>query len=413
MTAPHIGSLFTGTGALDMAVQNVFGGDIAWHCQYDPDDKHQFAAHLLAHRWHGVPNLGDITTVDFTHVEPIDILTGGFPCQDVSLAGRRAGLRAGTRSGLWSHFARAIAELRPQLVVIENTRGLLSAPADSDMEPCAWCLGDTEGEPPLRALGAVLADLAELGLDAEWIGLPASSIGAPHERWREFLLAWPSDTQGPGLEVGREGRSARLGQVAADADHVGGHRAGACGARRHEPADHDQPAADTDGWRREGHPQRDSRKEAGQPERAPGLDAVGRGVRREGVGHDVASDSSRLGRGEGGAEPARLSGRSDSPLGSAPDWGQFEPAIRHWEHVLGRPAPRPVDDRGRLAPDLPEWMMGLPAGHITAVPPVPGMTAAQLRNAQLKAAGNGVVPQQAEAALRLLLARATAHQQAA
>lgn len=223
-TTPRIGSLFTGTGALDMAVQQVLGGEVAWHCQYDPDDEHQFAAHLLRHWWPGVPNLGDITAVDFTQVEPVDILTGGFPCQDVSLAGRRTGLRAGTRSGLWSHFARAIEELRPRLVVIENTRGLLSAPADSDMEPCPWCLGDTGGEPPLRALGAVLADLAELGLDAEWVGLPASSIGAPHERWREFVLAWPADAQGPGLEVGREGRAARVRAVAEDSDVAAGHQ---------------------------------------------------------------------------------------------------------------------------------------------------------------------------------------------
>lgn len=109
---------------------------------------------------------------------------------------------------------------------------------------------------------------------------------------------------------------------------------------------------------------------------------------------------------KGGAEPAGLVGGSDAPVGGSPDWGQYEPAILRWEHYLGRPAPRPVDDRGRLAPEFPEWMMGYPTGHITGVPAAPGMTASQLRNARLKAAGNGVVIDQAEAALRLLLARA-------
>ncbi len=262
---------------------------------------------------------------------------------------------------LWTArtLARAIRELQPQLVIIENTRGLLSAPAHSDVEPCPWCLGDPEDEPHLRALGAVLGDLAELRLDAEWIGLPASDVGAPHERWREFVLAWPADTPRPRLEDQREGRPGRGPAASADADYLGGNGPGSCGAGRHEPADDDLSAAHA-------------------------------------AGH---------GRREGGAEPARLGGRSDTAVGGAPAWGAYEGAIRRWEHVLGRPAPRPVDDRGRLAPDLPEWMMGYPAGHITAVPPAPGMTPSQLRNARLKATGNGVVIQQGAAAIRLLLAR--------
>jgi hypothetical protein len=92
--------------------------------------------------------------------------TGGFPCQDVSHAGKRAGLRPDTRTGLWSQMAYAIDQLRPALVVAENVRGLLSAEAHSDLEPCPWCMGDGEGLSPLRALGAVLGDLADLGYDA-------------------------------------------------------------------------------------------------------------------------------------------------------------------------------------------------------------------------------------------------------
>ena len=106
----------------------------------------------------------------------VEVITGGFPCQDVSHAGKRAGLGEGTRTGLWAHMLAAIDTIRPRLVVAENVRGLLSARADSDMEPCPWCLGDPTAS-PLRALGAVLGDLADIGMDARWYGLPISSVG--------------------------------------------------------------------------------------------------------------------------------------------------------------------------------------------------------------------------------------------
>lgn len=201
------GSLFSGYGGLDAGVQSVVGGTTAWFSEFD---KHPHA--ILAHRFPDVPNLGDITEIDFTTVEPVDVLTGGFPCQDVSHAGRRAGLiRDGegrTRSGLWGHMLRAITELRPRLVVAENVRGLLSARADSDVEPCPWCLGDATGEPDMRALGAVLADLADVGYDAAWYGLRAADVGAPHGRFRVFIFAWPA------ADARRDGRweDAGLGQ---------------------------------------------------------------------------------------------------------------------------------------------------------------------------------------------------------
>src|SRR5699024_5104408 len=119
--------------------------------------------------------------------------TGGFPCQDVSHAGKRAGLGAGTRTGLWANMLQAIDTLRPRLVVAENVRGLLSARADSDVEPCPWCMGDDLSGGPMRALGAVLADLADIGYDAAWTGLRAADVGAPHGRFRVFILAWPAE----------------------------------------------------------------------------------------------------------------------------------------------------------------------------------------------------------------------------
>jgi DNA (cytosine-5)-methyltransferase 1 len=182
------GSMFSGVAGLDLAVAQVLDTEPVWFCDNDPA-----ATTVLAHRFPQVPNLGDITTVDWASVAPVDVLTGGFPCQDLSAAGRRAGLAAGTRSGLWSHMATAIHHLRPRLVVIENVRGLFSACADSRMGRCPRCVGGPgPHRPVLRGLGRVLGDLANLGYDAVWHGLPAADVGAPHERFRVFIAATPN-----------------------------------------------------------------------------------------------------------------------------------------------------------------------------------------------------------------------------
>lgn len=190
MSEPRIGSLFSGAGGLDLAVEAATGGRTVFHSEIEPA-----ACKVLAARWPGVPNLGDVSLIDWTHVAqatPVDVLCGGFPCQDVSAAGRRAGIREGTRSGLWAHFAEAINVLRPQLVVIENVRGLLNARAHRAMESNETTMGDGDAEPVLRAAGAVFGDLADLGFDAEWTTVTASSVGAPHRRERVFIIAWPA-----------------------------------------------------------------------------------------------------------------------------------------------------------------------------------------------------------------------------
>jgi DNA (cytosine-5)-methyltransferase 1 len=182
-----VGSLFSGYGGLDIAVSQFFDAEVVWHCEWEDAPSKVLQAH-----WPGVPNYRDVSSVNWGSVSPVDILTGGFPCQDVSHAGRRAGLGSGTRSGLWSEFAKAIDVLRPKMVVIENVRGLLSAKAGSDLEYCAGCMGETGGgaNVVLRALGAVLGDLADLGYDAKWCGVRASDVGAPHNRYRIFIYAW-------------------------------------------------------------------------------------------------------------------------------------------------------------------------------------------------------------------------------
>lgn len=187
-----IGSLFSGYGGLDLAVTKLTGAEVAWHCEWE-----SAPSAILEKNFPGVPNFHDVSKVDWANVEPVDILTGGFPCQDLSLAGKRAGMKEGTRSGLWSEFYKAIEIIKPRLVVIENVRGLLSATAHSDLEQCAWCMGETgDGEPALRALGAVLGDLADIGYDARWQGVRAADAGAPHNRFRVFIIAFPRNSQG-------------------------------------------------------------------------------------------------------------------------------------------------------------------------------------------------------------------------
>jgi DNA (cytosine-5)-methyltransferase 1 len=182
--------LFSGYGGLDLAVAEVLNAEVAWHCEWD-----DAPSKILEKHFPGVPNYRDVSKVDFSQVEQVDILTGGFPCQDLSLAGKRAGLQDGTRSGLWSEFARAIEQIRPKLVVIENVRGLLSASANNGMEYSEEDLATLNGRAPIRAMGAVVGDLADLGYDCKWTGVRASDAGAPHNRFRIFIVAFPSNSK--------------------------------------------------------------------------------------------------------------------------------------------------------------------------------------------------------------------------
>lgn len=344
-----IGSLFSGYGGLDLAVEHAFNAETVWFSELK-----ELVAAVFSNHWPGVPNLGDITTINWHEVEPVDILIGGFPCQDVSTVGKRAGLAPGTRSGLWAHMAEAIDALQPEWVVIENVRGLLSSPAtrtpaegernDSrnpgdatlrELEPNPWNLGDHAAR-PLRALGAVLGDLADLRLDARWIGLPASLVGAPHHRLRIFILAHrtlPHPTRDRLLPGRRDPRSG-TGKARDD---------------RAVAPDHRLRAPRT-GWLTE------------QEAR---------------VGDTVVADRRTVQR-----------------------WGRYADAISRWEHITGRAAPAPTllndADAPRPAPAFVEWLMGLPAGWVT--------DASELtQNQQITALGNGVLPLQAVAASRSLV----------
>jgi DNA (cytosine-5)-methyltransferase 1 len=273
-------------------VEEVYGARTLWHAEIDPN-----VSRVLAARWPDARNLGDVSSIgasdqlfaeQWSDLPPVKILTGGFPCQDISRAGNGAGITEGTRSGLWHVMAQAIRHLRPRLVVVENVALLRS-----------------------RGLDVVLGHLAALGYDAQWCSLRASDVGAPHQRDRVFLTAHPA----PDPSGERHGR--------------------------------------------------------GQDPRV-----VGRmGTAPEGGGRVPG--------------PAR-----EVPLDRAPEaWGPYADAVARWETTIGRPAPDPVDETGDHSAVFVEWMMGLPSGWVTDVLD---------RKPALKALGNGVVPQQAAAALRIL-----------
>lgn len=260
-------------------------------------------------------------------------------------------------------MATAIDALQPGLVVIENVRGLLSAPAIRpepegatpdernpdpatsnrtttvrNLEPDPWLLGN-EPDRPLRALGAVLGDLADLRRTARWIGLPASLAGAPHHRFRIFIAAHRQNPIQDTASIGRLPRRRNPGTGA-----------GAPGHDRPEPPSH-RPGLERTGWL------------TGQLER---------------LGDPVRPGRGHLHR-----------------------WGRYADAIARWEHITGRTAPAPAilnEAKGpRPAPEFVEWLMGLPAGWVTA--PEHGLTA----NQQNTALGNGVLPLQAVIAHDALL----------
>jgi DNA (cytosine-5)-methyltransferase 1 len=405
----RIGSLFSGAGGLDMAVEAVFGGHTVWHSEID-----KAASKVLAHRWPDVPNLGSITKIDWATVEPVDVLCGGFPCQDVSAAGKRAGIKDGTRSGLWAIFAEAIDALRPQYVVIENVRGLLSAAAhrageddeqSGDVESGAPVMGNGAGQPVLRAAGAVLGDLADLGYDAVWATVAAADVGAPHRRERVFIVATDA------TESERRGTQQQL--LGAPARRASKHRECAGSAAG---CHGDVASPSRYGW------------DEGRPESAGivgGFDAAQVTLLptpRVGGGGDCESERRRKSPGLESiavtdllptprtSDTSRSGGRIDEPLlgGQAREmqsaWGKYEPAIRRWEQIVG-PAPAPTEpnknNNPRLSAAFSEWLMGWPAGWVTD--PDIGIS----RNDQLRILGNGVVVQQAIAALRYLLAVAS------
>lgn len=415
MVSAKIGALCAGYGGLDLAVKSVIDAELAWVSDIDPG-----ACKILAHRFPDAPNIGDMTAVDWSAVEPVDVLTGGTPCQDLSHAGRRAGMTEGTRSNLWVAMREAIAVLRPSLVIWENVGGAYSARADSDVERESGLLGSRADGPALRALGRVLGDLATLGFDAEWRGLRAADVGAPHGRLRVFVVAWPAAADAASNPRRIDDRDH---ETAADAANLGHQRRRTARDGRHGPTDGSLLPTPTTRDTKGHNQRRDRTRLTGALLPTPRAgDGIKGGPNQRGSSGDLMLPSAVMRllptpvvtdvTGTRNATAGRSAGARPFSVGTtlgdvayADRWGDYSAAIQRWE-ALTRPSPDPTrpDGRGgkaRLNPAFSEWMMGLPAGWVTDVP---GIT----RNEALKALGNGVVPQQAAAAVGDCLAASEA-----
>lgn len=170
-------SLFAGIGGFDLGLERTGEFETVAFCEIDP-----FCRRVLAKHWPDVPIHHDVRELKAEHVAPIDVICGGFPCQDISLAGEGAGIH-GERSGLWFEYARLIGELRPSFVIVENVAALLG-----------------------RGLGTVLGSLAALGYDAEWRPVFGTDCGLPQVGQRIWIVASPQ-------REGWQGRFKHLGAL--------------------------------------------------------------------------------------------------------------------------------------------------------------------------------------------------------
>jgi site-specific DNA-cytosine methylase len=269
-----IGSLFTGVGGLDRGMEAGLAAlgrrsRVIWQAEKDP-----YARAVLRRHWPTVHCYEDVHEIS-EHTPRPHIIGGGFPCQDLSIAGRRAGID-GERSGLWSEFVRSFRLLRPDIVFVENVPELL------------------------RYLGRVLGPLAELGYDAEWDLFDAAAVGAPHRRERLFIFAHRqgalADTNSDGCEEpGGRWPRARVSELEGDGEDV----PDADDERREVAVARGGPPAVSAAPRSLGDPEGDGRKsawaDAGQGRRAPAADGAGRRWAPEpDVGRVVDGPSSRL-----------------------------------------------------------------------------------------------------------------------
>tara|TARA_Y100001938_G_scaffold16098_1_gene19875 strand:+ start:2203 stop:3114 length:912 start_codon:yes stop_codon:yes gene_type:complete len=158
----RVGSLFAGIGGFDLGLSWA-GYDIVWQVELD-----EWCRKVLAKHWPDATRFADVRDCGLHNLEPVDVICGGFPCQDISTAGKQAGLD-GERSSLWWEMRRIVGELRPRYVIVENVPNLL-----------------------IRGFDRVLGSLSEIGYDAEWDVISAHDVGAPHLRQRLWIVAYPT-----------------------------------------------------------------------------------------------------------------------------------------------------------------------------------------------------------------------------
>lgn len=181
MSKLRVLDLFSGIGGFSLGLERTGGFETVAFCEIE-----EFPRRVLAKHWPDVPCYHDVRELTAARLAAdgitVDVITGGFPCQDLSVAGKGAGL-AGARSGLWSEIDRLAGEIRPQFIIVENVANLLAGPSG---QPGGW-------------FGRVLGDLAERGYDAEWRVISAWLMGFPHGRDRVWIVAYPKQERRTGI----------------------------------------------------------------------------------------------------------------------------------------------------------------------------------------------------------------------
>lgn len=392
MTRPTVGSLFAGIGGLDLGFERA-GFKTAWQVEID-----DYASAVLAKNWPHVRRWKDITTFPPEPVDDwrVDVIVGGFPCQDISLAGSGAGLE-GARSGLFYELIRVVGLLQPRAVVLENTSALLS-----------------------RGLGRVLAELAALGFDAEWHCLPAAYVGAPHVRDRIFILAHTEIKSGrAGLREDEWSRqqAARPRPVAAD-DGGDASRPGAVAdaAQREQPElrrasgqagfpdGSGQGMANADSEQQQSLLIGSGAQGGGATSPTGKVDSLVPGCGRDGSRESNVADASSLRQSPKGDQVSRRKASRGRKADQPGDGGEV-PGGRSEPQGLSGSA---ESDVGGTADGISTWLDGL-VGGLNAWGPdwerdVPRVTPKMpKRTDRLRCLGNAVVPQVAELVARMLL----------
>jgi DNA (cytosine-5)-methyltransferase 1 len=373
----RVGSLFAGIGGFDLGFERA-GMHTAWQVELDP-----YCRAVLAQHFPDAKRYEDVREVGAHNLAPIDLICGGFPCQDLSVAGKGAGID-GERSGLWSEMWRVIRELEPRYVVIENVPALLSPPfgvprgcvcgdprtqpEGSKCRPCGGTVGLAPGKPP-AGVSRVLGDLAACGYDAEWDCLPASAFGAPHRRDRIWLVAYPG-SEGRWEEArGAHGDEAADAGRSEEVDHLaGGPGAGGVRAAGDGGDGASDPYADTRGLQISPECDGESQRPGEQASQRGDADRL-----RDDVA-DAARDAEAGAAPESGAERQRVrAGGQRSRARDLRDAGGARPQ--------GRGSTRPVGDADwwSTEPNVGRVADGVPA-----------------RVDRLAALGNALVPQIAE-----------------
>jgi len=163
----RVGSLFSGIGGMEIGLSRAIPNiRPAWFCE-----QNLYSQSILSKHWKGVPIYDDVRNINKSNVESIDILTGGFPCQSISIAGKMEGLENDEKSGLWWEMWRIVRDLRPRIVIMENVSNIIR-------------LGGID----------VVGSLTQIGYNSEWEIIRASDFGAPHKRARWFCVSWDTRT---------------------------------------------------------------------------------------------------------------------------------------------------------------------------------------------------------------------------